>query len=171
MTNYPTFPRTYPEAALLPESCDSAAARYRYAPTMLFVPNCTLSTHGRKKNTCKKKEHTADDMACVCFVPESFYNGHDCSPLFLFYATVGSNRVLQWREEQTLRCVQTSYCGSSLAVVCGVCVSAGCSGSHIGCCSVLRVLPQIMREPETARRVTVYEHRLQAGAVCARPSV
>lgn len=45
------------------------------------------------------------------------------------------------------------------------------AAAQIGCCSVLSVLPQIMREPVTARCVTVYEHRLQASAVCAWPSV
>lgn len=50
--------RMYPVAYLLPKSEASAVAGYHYAPTVLFVPNCTLSP-------CREQIHERNTQRIV----------------------------------------------------------------------------------------------------------
>lgn len=56
-----SFSCTYPLAFLLPICDESVVAGYHYAPTVLFVPNCTLSPCGEKIH-----EQNTQRLVLVC---------------------------------------------------------------------------------------------------------
>lgn len=57
---------TYAAECLLSESEESALAGYHYTPTVLFVPNCTMSPCGEQIH----EQNTQGEYSSVC-VPES----------------------------------------------------------------------------------------------------
>lgn len=144
---------THKAACLLNVSERSAVAGYHYAPTVLFVPNCTLSPCGEQRRR--------ENCTCLCDVCQNTFVSVRkwLETLFLFYITVSSN--IRMSNTQWVRTAAGCVCVCVFGRPAGFVFGPTCVELVLGCRNVLLLslafsVPQIMREPPTGDSVSLH---------------